>query len=303
MADTPQTIVITGASDGIGAVAARELAAAGHHVVMVGRSPEKTHAVARAAGIADVHLADFTRLDEVRRLADEVRERYPRIDVLANNAGGIFTGPTRTDDGFEKTFQVNHLAPFLLTHHLIDRLLDSRALVVNTASIAARMFSALDLDDLNTWTRFTPNRAYGNAKLAGILFARGLTTHYAARGLTAISFHPGVVATSFASDTTSAAALALPHRHEGVPGLPRAGWGEPASVPRSGPPRRLAFGHLLRPGRTPVADHPGRRGPARHRRTLATQQRDARPHLALTATPPAHAAHGIRWRRRSAGRG
>ncbi|HRL48281.1 MAG TPA: SDR family NAD(P)-dependent oxidoreductase [Propioniciclava sp.] len=203
MADTPQTIVITGASDGIGAVAARELAAAGHHVVMVGRSPEKTYAVARAAGIADVHLADFSRLDEVRRLADEVRERYPRIDVLANNAGGIFTGPTRTDDGFEKTFQVNHLAPFLLTHHLIDRLLDSRALVVNTASIAARMFSALDLDDLNTWTRFTPNRAYGNAKLAGILFARGLTTHYAARGLTAISFHPGVVATSFASDTTS----------------------------------------------------------------------------------------------------
>lgn len=203
MTSSPSTIVITGASDGIGAAAARTLASAGHRVVIVGRSAAKTQAVATAAGITDVHLADFTRLDDVRRLAGELRDGYPRIDVLANNAGGIFDGPDRTRDGFEKTFQVNHLAPFLLTHGVIDRLVDSRALVVNTASIAARMFSKLDLDDLNTWDHFTPNRAYGNAKLAGILFARGLTTHYAARGLTAISFHPGVVSTNFASDTTS----------------------------------------------------------------------------------------------------
>ena len=200
--ESPLTIVVTGGSDGIGAAAVRTLSARGHRVLFVGRSPQKTALLAEETG-AEPFVADFARLEDVRRLALEINQRVDHIDVLANNAGGVFGDRTPTADGFEKTFQVNHLAPFLLTHHLIDRLLDSRALVVNTASIAARMFSALDLDDLNTWTRFTPNRAYGNAKLAGILFARGLTTHYAARGLTAISFHPGVVATSFASDTTS----------------------------------------------------------------------------------------------------
>lgn len=125
-----------------------------------------------------------------------------RIDVLAHNAGGLFSGPHRTADGFERTFQVNHLAAFLLTHELMDVLLASRAAVVNTSSVGARLFGRLDIDDLNDWDSFTPTKAYGDAKLANILFARGLHARYHDQGLNAVAFHPGNVATNFASDTT-----------------------------------------------------------------------------------------------------
>src|SRR3712207_4864809 len=108
-----QTIVITGASGGIGAAAARQLAAKGEHVVVVGHSQAKTAAVAAELD-APYHLADFTDLDQVRRLAGELQATYPHIDVLANNAGGILGEREVSKDGFEKTFKVNHLAPFLL---------------------------------------------------------------------------------------------------------------------------------------------------------------------------------------------
>lgn len=197
-----RTIIITGASDGIGAAASRQLAATDARLVLVGRSPEKTRAVAEATG-AEYHLADFTRLDEVRDLATALNDSCEQIDALANNAGGIFSGPFATADGFEKTFQVNHLAPTLLTHLLIDKLLASNAAVINTSSIGARLFSKLDLGDLNTWDAFTPNRAYGNAKLANILFTKGLHERFHDHGLSAGAFHPGNVATNFASDTDS----------------------------------------------------------------------------------------------------
>ena len=199
---TPPTIVITGASDGIGAAAGRQLATAGATVVFVGRSPEKTRAVAETFG-ADYYLADFTRLDEVRQLATALTEKYDRIDVLANNAGGMFSGPTVTRDGFEKTFQVNHLAPVLLTNLLLDKLIDSRAAVINTASIAARLYGKVKLDDLNNWREFNPNTAYGNAKLANILFTRGLHERFHDQGISTVAFHPGFIATNFASDTDS----------------------------------------------------------------------------------------------------
>lgn len=197
-----RTVIITGASDGIGAAASRQLAGHETRLILIGRSPEKTRAVASATG-AEYHLADFTRLDEVRDLAETLRQSCDRIDVLANNAGGIFSGPTATVDGFEMTFQVNHLAPYLLTHQLIDTLIDSHAAVINTSSIGARLFGKIDLDDLNTWQNFTPNRAYGNAKLANILFTKGLHEHFHKRGLSSVAFHPGIVATNFASDTDS----------------------------------------------------------------------------------------------------
>lgn len=167
------TIIITGASDGIGAAAAEQIAGRGHQLVLVGRSPEKTAAIAEKVG-AEHHVADFAELSQVRRLAQTLLDEHDRIDVLANNAGGLFDGPTRTVDGFEQSFQVNHLAPFLLTHQLLGRLLDSEAKVINTASIAARLFGDIDINDLNTWGKFTPNRAYGNAKLANIIAARQL---------------------------------------------------------------------------------------------------------------------------------
>lgn len=196
-----RTIVITGASDGIGAAAARQITSTEKdaRVVLVGRSPQKTAAVAKETG-AESHAVDFAHLDEVRDLAQLLDESCERIDVLANNAGGMFPGPVRTDDGFERTFQVNHLAPYLLTNLLIDKLVDSRAAVVNTSSIAARLFGKLDPADIQTWDGFTERRAYGNAKLANILFTEGLHARFHQLGLSAVAFHPGNVATNFAAD-------------------------------------------------------------------------------------------------------
>lgn len=197
-----RTIIVTGASDGIGAAAAKMLAAPSEHrLILVGRNPDKTRAVATELG-AEFHVADFANLDEVRGLARILNDECEQIDVLANNAGGIFDGPVRTADGFEKSFQVNHLAPYLLTNLLIDKLLASRATVVGTASIAARLFGDPDINDLNTWREFTPNRAYGNAKLANILFAKQLHERFHHQGLNAVAFHPGVLATSFAGQTS-----------------------------------------------------------------------------------------------------
>lgn len=197
-----RTVVVTGASDGIGAAASRQLANSGTRLILVGRSPEKTRSVAAAIG-AEYHLADFTRLEDVRQLAATLAEQCQRIDVLVNNAGGIFSGPTPTQDGFEKTFQVNHLAPYLLTHLLMDTLIDSHAAVINTSSIAARLYGNIDLQDLNNWRSFNPNTAYGNSKLANILFTKALHQRFHTEGLSTVAFHPGVVATNFASDTDS----------------------------------------------------------------------------------------------------
>ncbi|QTE28217.1 SDR family NAD(P)-dependent oxidoreductase [Pengzhenrongella sicca] len=195
-------VVITGASDGIGAAAARQLSRAGDRVVIVGRNPAKTAAVAAELG-ADFLVADFARLEQVHALAATLRERYPRIDVLANNAGGIMGARADTVDGHELTFQVNHLAPFLLTTLLIDRLVASEARVITTSSTGNKLFGNLKIDDLDARSAYSPNSAYGNAKLANILFTRELDRRYGARGISAASFHPGVVATSFAAGSTS----------------------------------------------------------------------------------------------------
>ncbi|GAA1165479.1 SDR family NAD(P)-dependent oxidoreductase [Nesterenkonia sandarakina] len=197
-----KTIILTGASDGIGAAAARQLVADGHTVALVGRSKQKTEALAQELD-ADFFLADFTRFSEVRTLAARLKDEYPRIDVLVNNAGGIFGDQTRTEDGFEKTLQVNHLAPFLLTNLLMNTLTASNASIINTASVGARFFGKIDLDNLNNERRYSANKAYGDAKLANILFAKELHRRFSHQGISAVAFHPGNVMTSFASDTTS----------------------------------------------------------------------------------------------------
>jgi NAD(P)-dependent dehydrogenase (short-subunit alcohol dehydrogenase family) len=197
-----RTVVITGASDGIGAAAARALTRTGDRVVVVGRSAEKTRAVAAELG-AEAFVADFARLDDVRALADRLLKAYPRIDVLANNAGGIMGARAETVDGHEKTFQVNHLAPFLLTTLLLDRLIESSARVITTSSVANKAFGHLEIDDLEARGKYSPNKAYGDSKLANVLFTKELHERYAARGITTASFHPGGVATNFAADSTS----------------------------------------------------------------------------------------------------
>lgn len=198
---TARTVVVTGASDGIGTAAARAFAARGDRVVLVGRHPGKTEAVARELD-APFHVVDHADLEQVHRLAAELYE-YPHIDVLANNAGGIMGPRQVTGDGFEMTFQVNHLASFLLTRLLMPKLVSSRATVVQTSSIAARTFSRFDIDDLQNERGYTPERAYGDSKLANILFTRELHRRHGGEGIAAAAFHPGLVGTNFANDTTT----------------------------------------------------------------------------------------------------
>lgn len=200
MAD--RTIVITGASDGLGAAAAKRLSRSGENVVVVGRSPQKTAAVASEIG-ADHLVADFADLAQVRALAEELLVRYPRIDVLANNAGGTMGERKVTVDGHEKTFQVNHLAPFLLTTLLLDRLIESKASVVNTSSVANRLFGRVDIDDLESERGYRGQKAYGTAKLENVLFTRELHRRYHDAGISTAALHPGGVASNFGSESNS----------------------------------------------------------------------------------------------------
>lgn len=194
---TDRTIVITGASSGIGASAAFALSAAGWHVAVVGRNAERTRAVA-AATSGTPFIADFDSLDEVRSLASALLERYERIDVLANNAGGLVSKREYSTDGFERTLQRNHLAPFLLTDLLLPRLLESNGRVIATASVA-NTWGQLRLDDLDWRNRpwFGGWRAYGTSKIMAIMFTRELARR---TSLTAYSFHPGYVSTGFGAD-------------------------------------------------------------------------------------------------------
>lgn len=196
-----KTIIITGASDGIGRAAARALHQAGHTVIPVGRSDEKTKSLADELG-STYYICDFSRLDDVRRLADVVLERHPVIDVLCNNAGGIMADRQTTVDGHEMTFQVNHLAPFLLTSLLLPRLLSSKATVIATSSSANRQ-GRIRLDDLETNRRYTATKAYNAAKLANILFTKELHRRYGSDGINAVSYQPGPVASNFGAGSTT----------------------------------------------------------------------------------------------------
>ncbi|MGD1110266.1 MAG: SDR family NAD(P)-dependent oxidoreductase [Mycobacterium sp.] len=191
-----RTVIITGASDGIGAAAAARLSRSGENVVVVGRSAAKTTAVAARLG-AEYFVADFTDLSQVRSLAEHLLQSYPRIDVLANNAGRATRRREVTVDGHETTFQVDYLAAFLLTTLLIDRLVESSATVLNTSSVVNTYFGHVNIDDLDAAHGYRPLRAYGDAKLAIILFTKELHRRYHAAGISTAAFHPGDVATNF----------------------------------------------------------------------------------------------------------
>ncbi|MGI8506158.1 MAG: SDR family oxidoreductase [Solirubrobacteraceae bacterium] len=191
-------VVLTGATRGIGRAAAVELARQGAEVVVVGREQERVDAVAREAQAAGggapvhTHVADLALTASVRTLANELRGRHERIDVLANNAGALFASRKVTSEGFEQTFALNHLAPFLLTNLLRDRLGGGR--VVSTAS-DAHTGGRLDLDDLQSENAYAAMRVYGTSKLCNILFTRELAKR--APELHANCFHPGTVRTGF----------------------------------------------------------------------------------------------------------
>jgi retinol dehydrogenase 12 len=192
-------VLLTGATRGIGRAAAIQMARDGAELALVGRDPERVRAVAEearaAGGSAPVHehVADLALMADVRALAADVRERYGQIDVLANNAGALFASRKVTEEGFEQTFALDHLSPFLLTNLLRDRLAGGR--VVTTASDAHKA-GQLDLDDLQYERRsYAAMRVYGTAKLCNILFTRELAKR--APELRANCFHPGVVRTGF----------------------------------------------------------------------------------------------------------
>lgn len=193
-----KTIVITGASDGIGLEAASHLAARGHHLVIVGRNPEKTAAALQRVQhddpAATSHLVDMGDLAQVRELAAALRADLPSIDVLCNNAGTVFAKRQLTVDGFEATFAVNHLGPFLLTELLRDRL-SADARIVNTASVG-HYRGTMDFDDLGFERGYQIMRAYSRSKLANVLYTRELARQQQGTGVTANALHPGAVATS-----------------------------------------------------------------------------------------------------------
>jgi NAD(P)-dependent dehydrogenase (short-subunit alcohol dehydrogenase family) len=202
--------VVTGASSGIGKQTALGLARLDADVVLVGRNPDRVaHAENDVAGVGrgavSSHVCDFARLDDVRALAATLLERCERIHVLVNNAGQVLQKRAETADGYEATFAVNHLAPYLLTRLLLGRLISSAPSRVVTVSSDAYRWGLLDFDDLQTRdTSYKPLRVYGNSKLANALFSWELARRTSGSGLTSNAVHPGFVSTSLGRDNVFA---------------------------------------------------------------------------------------------------
>jgi retinol dehydrogenase 14 len=211
-----RTVLVTGGTGGIGRATAMGLATMGAHLAITGRDRERTEGAAlqiRAAGggQVDVFVADLSSQMEVRRLAGEVLQTYPRIDVLVNNVGGYWNTRHITADGLEHTFALNHLAPFLLTSLLLDRLKRSAPARVVTVSSNAHTTGQVDFDDLQGERSYSGSRAYSQSKLANVLFTYELARRVQSSDVTANALHPGVVSTSFgAQDPGSLQRLIIP---------------------------------------------------------------------------------------------
>jgi NAD(P)-dependent dehydrogenase (short-subunit alcohol dehydrogenase family) len=200
-----RTVLVTGGSGGIGKATALGLAAMGAHLAITGRDRARTEGAARevraaGGGQVDVLVADLSSQSEVRRLAAEVLQRLPRLDVLVNNVGGYWDTRHVTADGLEHTFALNHLAPFLLTGLLLDRLRQSAPARVVTVSSNAQAMGRIDFDDLQGERSYSGARAYNQSKLANVMFTYELARRVPATLVTANALHPGVVRTSFGAE-------------------------------------------------------------------------------------------------------
>jgi len=201
-----KTVLVTGGTGGIGKATALGLATLGARVAITGR--DRARAQAAAADIrtatgndaVDAYAADLSAQAEVRRLAAEVLATYPRLDVLVNNVGGYWAHRHVTGDGLEHTFALNHLAPFLLTNLLWDRLLASAPARVITVSSGAQAMGRIDFDDLQGERNWSGQRAYNQSKLANVMFTYELARRLEGTGVTATVLHPGVVRTAFGAE-------------------------------------------------------------------------------------------------------
>jgi NAD(P)-dependent dehydrogenase (short-subunit alcohol dehydrogenase family) len=198
-----KVVVITGATSGIGRIAAEKLAGQGARIVMIARDrrrAEETLERLRKVGPGAahrVHYADLSHVADVKKVGAEIDAAEPRIDVLLNNAGSMFGRRKITAEGLERTFALNHMSYFVLTHYLRESLVAAApARIINTAS-NAHLRASLDFGDLQTNNRYVPTLAYARSKLCNILFTRELARRLAGTGVVANCLHPGFVATNF----------------------------------------------------------------------------------------------------------
>jgi retinol dehydrogenase 14 len=204
-----RTVLITGGTGGIGRATAEGLAAMGAHVAITGRDLARATAAAAQISAAtgttgvDAYAADLSSQAEVRNLAGAVLAAYPRLDVLINNVGGFWAHRHVTADGLEHTFALNHLAPFLLTNLLLDRLIASTPARIVTVSSGAQAMGKIDFDDLQGERSYSGQRAYNQSKLANVVFTYELARRLAGTGVTATVLHPGVVQTAFGAEDPS----------------------------------------------------------------------------------------------------
>lgn len=200
-----KTVLITGGTGGIGKATALGLAARGARVAITGRDAERAARAAEeiravASAPVEVFIADLSSQQEVRGLAGEVMQTLDRLDVLVNNVGGFWNSRRLTADGLEYTFALNHLAPFLLTNLLLERLKDSAPARVVTVSSGAQAMGRMDFADLQAERSYSGQRAYNQSKLANVLFTYGLAARLAGTRVTANALHPGVVRTAFGAE-------------------------------------------------------------------------------------------------------
>jgi NAD(P)-dependent dehydrogenase (short-subunit alcohol dehydrogenase family) len=205
-----KSVLVTGGTGGIGKATAIGLAALGARVGITGRDPARTEAAAAGIGAAaggpavDAFAADMSAQAEVRHLAARVLDTYPRLDGLVNNVGGFWAHRHVTADGLERTFALNHLAPFLLTNLLLERLTASAPARIVTVSSGAHARGRIDFGDLQGERDYSGQRAYSQSKLANVMFSYELARRLEGTGVTATVLHPGVVRTSFGAEDQAA---------------------------------------------------------------------------------------------------
>jgi len=259
-----KTIVATGATSGIGEAAVLELAGLGARIVIVARDEARAQATmrkleAKAPKLGHrMHLADLSSMADTRKVGAAIAASEPRIDVLINNAGALFSERRVTPEGLELTFALNHMAYFVLTEALRDNLVASTPARIVSTSSTAHQGASLDFDDLQSAKAYGGLKVYGRSKLANILFTRELARRLAGTGVTANCLHPGVVATRFGQSSGGFAGLVIPFlrpflrvagegsRHDHLPRLLAGGRQHDRRVFRQAQDRRAVRGRARR---------------------------------------------------------